>query len=263
MPSPATTTTERGKTSMPEPNVLTPPDLDGFATFLGVRIAVVGEDGDYLVALGHHESLLRTLAAFGRCYRHCGEQYGLCPSYGRRATVAHLVEEHLRICWAEVDLRRNEYDWWLSWHDEPARDRFPVTVLDNLAVCGAEPMPERVQLRRTAGWRKPPFAVVVSRPSKWGNPYKVARCGQQWGVYDRDLPGAAPIQVHPDRASAVLAAIERYRVAIDRGQGNVPWPSEIRLALRGQDLACWCAPGQPCHADVLLALANQGGGQEK
>lgn len=34
-------------------------------------------------------------------------------------------------------------------------------------------MPKRIQLRRTKGWRKPAGAVVVSRPSKWGNPYPV------------------------------------------------------------------------------------------
>jgi len=26
--------------------------------------------------------------------------------------------------------------------------------------------------------------------------------------------------------------------------------------LRGKNLACWCKPGEACHADVLLALAN-------
>jgi hypothetical protein len=31
-----------------------------------------------------------------------------------------------------------------------------------------------------------------------------------------------------------------------------PDPSE----LRGKNLACWCKPDQPCHADVLLELAN-------
>jgi hypothetical protein len=27
--------------------------------------------------------------------------------------------------------------------------------------------------------------------------------------------------------------------------------------LAGKNLACFCAPGQPCHADVLLEIANQ------
>ncbi len=33
----------------------------------------------------------------------------------------------------------------------------------------------------------------------------------------------------------------------------------IRSELRGRDLCCWCPLDQPCHADVLLELANGGG----
>lgn len=36
-------------------------------------------------------------------------------------------------------------------------------------------------------------------------------------------------------------------------------PDEIRTYLRGKDLACWCPLNQPCHADVLLEIANEGG----
>ncbi|MBO0882015.1 MAG: DUF4326 domain-containing protein, partial [Mycobacterium sp.] len=32
---------------------------------------------------------------------------------------------------------------------------------------------------------------------------------------------------------------------------------QIRAELRGHDLACWCPLEQPCHADVLLAIANR------
>ena len=38
--------------------------------------------------------------------------------------------------------------------------------------------PRRIQLRRTRGWRKPPGAVVVPRPTRWGNPDSVAEHGQ-------------------------------------------------------------------------------------
>jgi uncharacterized protein DUF4326 len=31
----------------------------------------------------------------------------------------------------------------------------------------------------------------------------------------------------------------------------------VRAALRGRDLACWCPLDVPCHADVLLEVANQ------
>jgi hypothetical protein len=33
------------------------------------------------------------------------------------------------------------------------------------------------------------------------------------------------------------------------------YPSDL-LPLRGKNLACWCKLGEPCHADVLLELAN-------
>ena len=31
---------------------------------------------------------------------------------------------------------------------------------------------------------------------------------------------------------------------------------DIRHCLHDKDLACWCALDQPCHADVLLWIAN-------
>jgi hypothetical protein len=32
---------------------------------------------------------------------------------------------------------------------------------------------------------------------------------------------------------------------------------EARRELGGRDLVCWCPIDQPCHADVLLEIANQ------
>ena len=88
--------------------------------------------------------------------------------------------------------------------------------------------PQRVQLRRTRGWRKPPNTVVVSRPSKWGNPYKVADFGRSEAVrlYGEHL------RRHPELVEAA------------------------RRELRGKNLACWCRPGLECHADLLMAVAN-------
>jgi Domain of unknown function (DUF4326) len=87
--------------------------------------------------------------------------------------------------------------------------------------------PQRIHLRRTKGWRKPDGAIVVARPTKWGNPYPVAE-------YGRD------------------EAIRRYREWLSES-GN-----ERKLAeLAGRDLACWCPLDLPCHADVLLDLANR------
>jgi hypothetical protein len=92
-------------------------------------------------------------------------------------------------------------------------------------------VPERVQLRRAKGWRKPPGAIVVSRPSRWGNPFRAG--------------------VHGDAAWCAAA----YRRALLAGELAVT-VAEVRRELVGRDLACWCAPGAPCHADALLAIAN-------
>jgi len=95
----------------------------------------------------------------------------------------------------------------------------------------SQPKPKRIQRKRTKGFRMPPGAVYVGRPTRWGNPYK---------------PGA--------RGLSVAECLERYRAEIEAltlsGELN---PS----ALRGKDLACWCKPGEPCHADILLEIANR------
>ena len=78
----------------------------------------------------------------------------------------------------------------------------------------------------------PEGAVYVGRPTKWGNPYRLSDgSNRPW-------------------------AVDRFRAAVLRGQGNVMWPAEIRADLAGKDLVCWCPLDQPCHADVLLEVAN-------
>ncbi len=116
--------------------------------------------------------------------------------------------------------------------------------------------PKRIQLSRRKGWRLPPNTVVVARPGKWGNPFKV---GGHYIVPDGPLkPGGGAqwlyLQVHvPDRrATSIETAAQAgelfRRLEVRRARGL----SE----LRGKNLACWCKPGEPCHADVLLELAN-------
>lgn len=124
-------------------------------------------------------------------------------------------------------------------------------------------MPERVQLRRTKGWRKPEGAIVVSRPGLYGNPFRV---GTVVDVYRYSDDGWVRVEVE-DRA----VARDLYREwlttppEIVRAGG---WFSRehhhIRTLLdlgelRGRDLACWCPAGEPCHADVLLEIANREG----
>lgn len=101
--------------------------------------------------------------------------------------------------------------------------------------------PQRIQLRRTKGWRKPEGAVVVARPSRWGNPYRVG-----------DINPYATTEDHPHGQPADAAEV----VALYR-MGVTFLPAEVFAGLRGRDLACWCPLNQPCHGDVLLEIANR------
>jgi hypothetical protein len=97
--------------------------------------------------------------------------------------------------------------------------------------------PQRVQLKRTAGWKMPANTVKVDRTTPWGNPFTVADCG------------------------SVQAAVAQHGRWM-RGEIGAPGGAEppsvaaLRGALAGRNLACWCAINGPCHADLLLSLAN-------
>lgn len=98
-------------------------------------------------------------------------------------------------------------------------------------------MPERIQRQRTRGWKMPPNTVYVGRPSKWGNPYRVG-------------------QPDPMLAGNVMTASDALRMYEWYLEANPVLQAEAIMLLHGKDLACWCKPGEPCHADVLLRLAN-------
>jgi hypothetical protein len=87
---------------------------------------------------------------------------------------------------------------------------------------------QRVQLKRSKGWRMPANTVKVDRTTRWGN-HPAARAG---------VAGADAVDVF---AQWVMNA------------ANEEWKSAAILALRDKNLACWCKQGAPCHADFLLA----------
>lgn len=136
-------------------------------------------------------------------------------------------------------------------------------------------MPERIRLSRQRGWRKPAGAVVVSRPSRWGNPFKPGELVSDVISYAPTHPydGPFPEGTHTvtgldgqprtysvwrvrDRAEAV----DLYRIWLGYHDDVFP-PWLIRRELGGRDLCCWCPlpePGEPdiCHAAVLIEISN-------
>lgn len=106
--------------------------------------------------------------------------------------------------------------------------------------------PQRIQLRRAKGWRMPPNTVKVDRTSPWGNPFVVGRDGTRAECvryYDCLMGGYINLgsDVEPQRKAREYVA------------------KHARERLRGKNLACWCPPGAPCHADTLLRIANHRG----
>jgi hypothetical protein len=94
--------------------------------------------------------------------------------------------------------------------------------------------PRRIQRKRTKGWRMPEGAVYVGRPTKWGNPY----------VLTSD--------------NSLGEIVRQYRELVSvKNIWSTPNKQQIKDELRGKDLVCWCPLNRPCHADVLLEIANK------
>ena len=120
-------------------------------------------------------------------------------------------------------------------------------------------MPKRIQRKRTKGWRMPEGAVYVGRPTRWGNPFRPS-------PRDRRTEARLSLRYRMALAARRVASFEGWLLR----PLHSPWfglasdaaRSKILIALaelRGHDLACWCPLDQPCHADVLLELANESG----
>lgn len=152
-------------------------------------------------------------------------------------------------------------------------------------------MPQRHQLSRRKGFRLPPNTVNVARPSRWGNPFTITGDWIVWAAVAMGFKGDAAgrqracVALHRAWLTKKLPPIRRSRslagaLSFDGGreigaaayvQGlagafsalypmpTLPTDRPSLVELRGKDLACWCKPGDPCHADTLLELANPAG----
>lgn len=127
-------------------------------------------------------------------------------------------------------------------------------------------MARRIQRKRTKGWRMPEGAVYVGRPSTWGNPWTADDFAEViYEMANAVVPPRDVTRAWAKRAAAdVAVAAFQDAVLDDRAWQEPEWyppVEEIRTALAGKDLACWCPLHEPCHADVLLEIANAGEGR--
>jgi hypothetical protein len=98
-----------------------------------------------------------------------------------------------------------------------------------------------------------PNTVKVCRPGRWRNAFPVLHVHGRWRTGSRDNPELPSTLSLPrdTRAEAQALAVDLYRQSLSEADREI-----IRSTLRGQNLACRCRLDVPCHADVLLAIAN-------
>lgn len=87
----------------------------------------------------------------------------------------------------------------------------------------------------------PANTKCVTRPGRFGNPFYVAPSPDEGNKKD------------PFWRKTAQAAVEEFErlVIHDRRLREL-----IVAELRGFNLACYCESSVPCHADVLLRIAN-------
>lgn len=147
--------------------------------------------------------------------------------------------------------------------------------------------PVRVQRQRTKGWRMPENTVYVGRGSKWGNPYKVGETKTRspgalrpWIDWEHEGRAGKPVGervpfYHLDNSvtwhqieyATAAQCVELYRQDIGVAPNTrlnvasgkdweATYVARVKAELAGKNLACWCPLDAPCHADVLLEIAN-------
>jgi hypothetical protein len=130
-------------------------------------------------------------------------------------------------------------------------------------------MAERIQRKRSKGWKSPSNTVYVGRPTVWGNPFYVRTTlyRDKWQVrHYEELLAEFPTK-REAQAEAVRLFEKWFNTEIAEPDSNLhnfrnkySWKG-FTLAcavnmLRGKNLSCWCRADEPCHAEVILRLAN-------
>lgn len=155
-----------------------------------------------------------------------------------------IIRAKLAILIAERDAAIQPWKDALRFYADPAM--WDVDTHPAKPARRGSTMPKRIQRKCIRGWRMPENAVYVGRPTKWGNLWTVGyvRCGCR---------SVGECSHNTFRCPTADDAVIAFREWIMAGRFL---RFDALKELRGKDLACWCALDQPCHADVLLEIAN-------
>lgn len=115
----------------------------------------------------------------------------------------------------------------------------------------------RIQRKRTKGFKTPKNTVYVGRPTKFGNPFRLTPDG--WIQYHKvgKIIGSAWCYWSVSNGFTLKDIVELYEQWIkgELKHNGLPTPPDISN-LKGKNLSCFCSLQSPCHADILLKLSN-------
>jgi hypothetical protein len=111
-------------------------------------------------------------------------------------------------------------------------------------------MPLRIQRSRRRGARLPPGAMLCTRPLRFGNPFRIGKlpCPATLALWGWKLK--RPEQLIARDAAHAARLFFAALVLDPKGT------AEVRAKLAGRNCACWCGLDEPCHVDILIAVAN-------
>lgn len=165
-----------------------------------------------------------------------------------QATIVNCVRNHPSP-WAGI----GAWHWVLA--NAKAFDR-PVPYPGRLGLFDApEPDGEHLfkphdgQTRRVC-LRDEPCDVVITRPGKWGNPYRIEK---QRGIWVVCCPDGIRAPYGGPQGAAKYATRKYTTWMKEPGRAHLV---AALPELRGKRLGCFCKPGAPCHGDVLARLVE-------
>jgi hypothetical protein len=122
-------------------------------------------------------------------------------------------------------------------------------------------MAKRIQRKRTKDYSQPFGTIYVGRPTKWGNPFGIGKYLNAWGKAFI----AIRIAKQPEEIRGIYKQGFLYeKISLENSLKWYQWWLDFQIEnkrldpkqLKGANLSCWCPLDQPCHADILLKLAN-------
>lgn len=130
-----------------------------------------------------------------------------------------------------------------------------------------ETAPQRIQRKRTKGWRIPENTVCVGRGSKWGNPFWIIGSGSNWVIFCAEVKNENHNKIAQDIFHNEFLKNTTYTTICAALNISVEMYSEYsektglkelaKEELKNKNIACWCKLTAICHGDMLLKIANE------